>query len=489
MKENDLKTFTKNIIAFKNDLGQEFLGYQKSNMWYVKPYSYENLKEIIIELYYNMHKKHLLDYDGIEEVYKILRSEIINNTKIIDLKKRTYIAEDESEVIYHLGDSDIIIINENGYKRDVQKDIIFDNCPIQDKQVDPVDRSKADFNRIDKYLNISNLTDKLLLKVYLIVSLIENIPRWLLIITGPYGSSKSTLLRIIKALIDPTKTGLKNMSSKVEDLVLSLTQNYLCAFDNLSKISQEISDLLCKYITEAVYGKRMLYTDFKQALFKLFGNLVINGINLVATRPDLLSRSIVINLSPIEEDKRRTERDIWREFEKDKPYILGGMFDILSKAIKLRKSVKLTKNYRMADATKWGIAVAIAMGVSEEEFLQALDINNEEVNLQAVEENSLARTVISYMEGRASVDLEASKLLGELVTEAIKQKIDTKTVYWTKAPNLFSRELKVIQPNLEKLGISVEIGRSHDRRYIKISASAHSSEEFKYELEDSAYFN
>lgn len=48
-------------------------------------------------------------------------------------------------------------------------------------------------------------------------------------------------------------------------------------------------------------------------------------------------------------------------FEKEKPYILGGIFDILSKAIGLYDTITVRKSHRLADFHKFGCAIAKAM--------------------------------------------------------------------------------------------------------------------------------
>lgn len=45
----------------------------------------------------------------------------------------------------------------------------------------------------------------------------------------------------------------------------------------------------------------------------------LNGINIVATRPDLLDRSILLELERIPKTERKTEKEIEEEFEKDLP--------------------------------------------------------------------------------------------------------------------------------------------------------------------------
>src|SRR6188474_2283619 len=68
------------------------------------------------------------------------------------------------------------------------------------------DRS-FDPNIFDKFLELTNLKqdqDRILLKVYIVSLFIPDIPHAMLILHGEKGSAKSTLLALIKLLVDPS---------------------------------------------------------------------------------------------------------------------------------------------------------------------------------------------------------------------------------------------------------------------------------------------
>ena len=57
-------------------------------------------------------------------------------------------------------------------------------------------------------------------------------------------------------------------------------------------------------------------------------------------------------------------------------WILGGIFDTLSAALRLYPTIRPSSLERMADFTRVGAAIAVALGYGEEEFLSAYDTNN-----------------------------------------------------------------------------------------------------------------
>jgi len=70
----------------------------------------------------------------------------------------------------------------------------------------------------------------------------------------------------------------------------------------------------------------------------------------------------LISLERIPEELRREEEELWPQFEEVLPTILGGAFDILSRAMAIQPAVHLATKPRMADFAVWGYAIAEAAG-------------------------------------------------------------------------------------------------------------------------------
>ena len=64
--------------------------------------------------------------------------------------------------------------------------------------------------------------------------------------------------------------------------------------------------------------------------------ILLNGINAVASKADLVDRSLSLECQAIPENRRQPERAFWEHFGGAKPRILGGMFNALSRAMKLK---------------------------------------------------------------------------------------------------------------------------------------------------------
>jgi hypothetical protein len=319
-----------------------------------------------------------------------------------------------------------------------------------------------------EYVNIKNKEHQLLLLIYLVTCFIPGFPHVMLAIFGSQGSSKSTLLKLLRLTVDPSLIDVASFPHTQKELVQTLAHNYLLPFDNVSYISEDQSDTLCKAITGGGHVKRELYENDEDVIYNFMRCISINGINLVTTRPDLLERSLLIELERIEPKDRKTEAELYENFKDDLPEILGGIFQILTEAQKIYPTIKLDSHPRMADWTLWGCAIAEAMGHKKEEFL---DIYQNNINRQTemlINENIVATAIITFMEGKDNFKATPTDLLQQLSSHASFIDIDTREKYWPKGASILSRRLNELSTPLKQMGLSVIITTNGMERIIDI---------------------
>jgi len=304
------------------------------------------------------------------------------------------------------------------------------------------------------YINIKDLQQQLLLMVFLVSCFVPGFPHPILVIFGPQGSAKSTLSKLLRKIIDPSKIEVASMPDTHKELVQTLAHHAFLFFDNVSYISEATSDTLCKAVTGSGFPKRKLYSDDEDIIYSFKRCIGINGINLVSTRSDLLERSLLIGLDRIEPSDRKQEAEIQKNFEHDLPMILGGIFDVLVTAIKLRPGIKIDRIPRMADWTVWGCAIAEALGYKREDFLLAYQANIRSQTEVVLNEHVIAAAMISFMESRIEWSGTPTELLSELTTHAAFRHIDTFDRYWPRVPNILMRRLNELSVNLKEVGIT-----------------------------------
>ncbi|MDT3700896.1 MAG: hypothetical protein RO469_15915 [Thermincola sp.] len=283
----------------------------------------------------------------------------------------------------------------------------------------------GDVNLLLKYTRFKDPEDQLLYLVYLISCFVPSIPHPILVVHGEKGAAKSTTLRMTRLLVDPVGKELQIMPNNIQDLAITLSNNYMPCFDNMDRLSAEKSDMICVASTGGWYSKRALYTDDEEANLYLKCCVAMNGINVVATRPDLLDRSIILELARIDESERKEERAIWSDFEAARPKILGGILSTLSRAMAIYQTVELDSLSRMADFSRWGYAISEALGFSGKKFLDAYRNNQLRANEEAISSHPVAAAVIALVKTRTEWNGTVAELLDVLDEVAEKERINT----------------------------------------------------------------
>lgn len=348
--------------------------------------------------------------------------------------------------------------------------ILFCRYPHQLPQVVPVAADKKDIKRLEDFLNLAKSEYTILFLVYLVTCFIPDIPHPIPIVFGSKGSAKSTFAKILSKLIDPSIQGVSGMPTDQNEIIRQLYHHWFRFFDNITSFSTSISDLFCRAVTGDGFSKRALFSDDDDIIFSFKHCIGLNGINNCVQKPDLLDRSLLFRLEPISDDKRKSEDELWEDFERVRTVILGSIFTILSRAMRLKREQQKIKDLpRMADFTVWGCAIAQAMDSSPETFLSVYHANLNEQNEEAIQENPVALAMVYFMDNKIEWQNTASELLGELNKIADNEKLNAKGNAWPKSAAALTRKLNEVKTNLAQKGILIDTHKgSHGKRSLSI---------------------
>jgi putative DNA primase/helicase len=326
----------------------------------------------------------------------------------------------------------------------------------------PVPPRGGDVFLLRKYLNLEKESDFLLVVAYLVASLLESRVYPILILQGGQGCAKSTTSRVLKQLIDPGAPELRSFPSSEESLFIAARNTHLLVMDNMSGLQPWASDALCKIATGCGHSKRELYTDFDESVIEISRPIILNGIDDLASRPDLLDRSIVLHLPKITDEGRRSEQEFWADFECDRPRIFSGILDVLAGALSRRDLVDIKRKPRMADFALIGSAVAMCLDMTSDTFVDLLFENREDQARVAVEMSTVGRAVLNFAKENEKTKASPTDL--HYRVGLIVPAIEFHSKHWPKDPAVFAKELKRLIPPLKLLGLDIEISRSKDRR-------------------------
>jgi len=454
-------------IFFHDTFNEPFICLNISEHQEIKNIKSENFKIWLKKLYYTKQKKFCNDIT-LKNITDFMSAESLYEGREYELHNR--VAWQDGNVWYDLTDSEwrAVKITTDGWSITNKLPIIFKREKHQKPQIEP-NENNGDVKRIFKYINISNSEQQFLFLIYLISLFIPGLPHCILVFYGPQGSAKSTAMRITKRLVDPSSINVCGLPRDVNELIQRLSHHWCLFFDNISSLPDWVSDLLCKTVTGESFSKRQLYTDDEDIICSIKLCIGLNGINLVVDKPDLLERCLLFELDRITDDKRKTEEEIIKEFEKDQPILLGGVFNTISKAMKIKPTLKNVKKKRMADFVEWGSAIAIALGYKQEDFLRAYSNNIKRQHEEVISDSTMALLIVELMKNSLKYEKSASGLLEELKIIAGQKGIDIKgDSTFPKTASALSKKINELKTNLFHLGLEINRQRSNTGRIIEI---------------------
>lgn len=401
-------------------------------------------------LYYTTEKKPVKK-ESLSQAKEVLKSKAIYENEI-DVPLETRAAKCDDAIWYDLVNDkwEAVKITTDGWELMDNPPILFRRFRHQNSQVHP--SAEGDIKRILKYINLQE--NHTLFLCWLVCCFVPNIPHAMPIFFGEKGAAKTTACTLLKKLIDPSALETLTIQRNPRSLAVNLQQHWFLPFDNVSRIDEETSDTLCRAITGGGIQQRKLFTDSDDYIFTFQKCLALNGINNVANRPDLLDRAILIELCRIKEGDRRELSKLMADFEKDLPYILGGIFDTLSKAMSIYPTVKLNKLPRMADFARWGYAVGEALGGLGNEFLEQYNSNQNKRNIEVLNTDIVATLVVAFMKDKSEWSGLISELYNQLAEMAPQYGINSKGKVFPSVPNVLSRRLNGLKSNLEQASIT-----------------------------------
>ena len=320
-------------------------------------------------------------------------------------------------------------------------------------------RQSAPTTKFTELININSAGgDDLLVVAWLLAAMRAKGPFPILVLNSEHGSGKTTVSRALRHLLDPNEAPVRALPKDERDLMISAKNGWMIALDNVSHIPDWLSDALCRLSTGGGLATRELYTDEDEILFNVQRPVMMNGIEEIATRGDLLDRAIVIELPKIPANKRVTERAFWEVFEAHRPQILGNLLDVLAGALGNIGQVKLPGFPRMADFAEWIVAAEAGLGWPEGKFLEIYEGNREHAGEVALDASPVARHVIGMRNWRGT----ATALL--IALEARAAEGEKRSPSWPKSARGLTNAIRRLEPLLRKSGVEVEFGRDTESR-------------------------
>jgi hypothetical protein len=292
-----------------------------------------------------------------------------------------------------------------------------------------------------------------------------------LIINGEQGSAKSSLTKMLRSLFDANIAPLRAMPKDESDLLIGATHSHVLALDNVSRVTSEMSDALCRIATGGGLSARAKYSDGEEFVIFSKNPIVLNGIPALANRPDLASRSIVVRLNPIPDEARKSEAEHDAEWAKAAPRVLAILLDVLASALRRLPETRLASASRMADFERLIEAASPALDWAPGEFAAIYRANQSELDAIALEADPVAGAIVALVEqdceeGWEGASTRLLETLSSKVSDSVRRSRD-----WPQSAISLGTRIERLKPVLRRHGITID-RRHSGERWLHIYAAA-----------------
>lgn len=456
---------------FRNDLEEAFAFVPIADhreTWAVRSKAF---KEWLAHRYYEQFGKPA-GSQAIEDALRVLEGECRFKGREYTLSLR--MAQENARTLWiDLSDADwqAVKVTPNGWSVELPAVPRFRRFKVAAPQKEPKPGGSLDAFR--SFLNLRDDAAWMQLVAWLVCAFFPDVAHPILVIHGEMGTAKSTLMRMVSRLVDPSRAELRAEPKDKTEWIQMADHAWLVCLDNLSGVPQWMSDALCRAVTGEASISRMLYTDNEDVLTAFRRCIALTGIEVVAKRPDLLERAILLPLEPIPADQRRGETEVLAAFEAARPAIFGALLDVLSGVLRILPTVQLESLPRMADFARVGVAVGRVLGWQEGAFLKAYTANMTTQHEEALDASPIGDALQVFMDGRDAKDGQAAvaykeewrgtaTMLLEELTRIVGERMAGARNF-PKIANKLSGELKRLAPNLRSVGLFVETRKGKER--------------------------
>ena len=184
--------------------------------------------------------------------------------------------------------------------------------------------------------------------------------------------------------------------------------------------------------------------------------MILNSIVDVVSKPDLLDRTVSVQLLKITEDKRVEESAFWPGFERARPGLLGAALTALSGALASWDASRPVRLPRLSDFFHLAHAAGSALPGGISAFTEAWSAMQGASIQSALEASPISAPLLRLLEARGRWKGPAGELLRELNASRAGGFREHDT--WPMTPQGLVHALRRLSPALEVVGWHIELG-------------------------------
>lgn len=244
----------KGIQLFHNDVQEPYARVPVKDHWEILPTKGKSFKGWASSIFWK-NERQALSTEALNSALSVIEAMASFEGPKYELYNR--VASYDGALWYDLADERwrAVRIDADGWRIIENPPILFRRYSHQQPQVEPI--AGGDVKILLDFVNLTDEDQRMLLLVYLVTSFVPDIPHPAPVVYGPQGSAKTTFLRTLKRLIDPSKLEVFSLPKDIESLIQILAHHWVAYFDNLTDVPGWVSDVLCRAVTGCWYRGRL----------------------------------------------------------------------------------------------------------------------------------------------------------------------------------------------------------------------------------------
>ena len=280
----------------------------------------------------------------------------------------------------------------------------------------------------------------------------------ILVMTGDYGSGKSTIQRLVGKLLFGNNFNVSTIQGE-RDFLTSVINKYYLVYDNVDINEEWVRNAIASLSTGFKVEVRKLYSNMEMYQADPIAYLAMNSMSQsIYKRPDVASRLLIFRTKRLQ--SLIPSHVLEKNLLDNRNEILSEVFDTLLGINRfVDDNYTYEGNFRMADFANLGYKIAMNFGL-EYEFKLILDILSREQASLPLEDNPIIDLLDKWLVERKEIGYIST---GDLFAALYKVASETKLTLPFKNSQGLGRALSMSMENLKTL-FKIECRRGHGNK-------------------------